>query len=484
MHTLRSVPLDRLGTHRFSPFCLGAPGLRLAACVTILVVTPLVASARPASAHSTNSTLIRLNSLGAGTFATYGVVRSADGTLHLIYQTTRSGSGEVNGLATRSISASGAVGPETTALSGWGPSTPGLVELPGGRLEAVFGAVSASRVSDLWGITSSDGGKTWAVPVRVGSGAQDEVQAYGAAITAQSAGGKPIFTLNVSGGITVQQGLGLNSPSNSLVDSSDNFASDVDSASDAASGEVVASWDSSAKHGGDFLRAAAPQLGTTEAMPGQSKNELVIAGRDKGPGVFGAYTADGTHVRLFRYGGGTVAVGSVSGITPKAIAVATGIDGRVWVIWGDESGLALTRSNKADTKFEPIQQLDPNALTLYRLGGDGKLGPLDLLVEMIPGGNTNVPGTFYTRALPELSAATSVTTIKNQAKVVIEDKLNVVVTDAGDPVSGAKVTISGHTAKTSASGKATIEIPASPTSSVKATISAPTYQVLATTINI
>ena len=190
MHTLRSVPLDRLGTHRFSPFCLGAPGLRLAACVTILVVTPLVASALPSSAHSTNSTLIRLNSLGAGTFATYGVVRSADGTLHLIYQTTRSGSGEVNGLATRSISASGAVGPQTTALSGWGPSTPGLVELPGGRLEAVFGAVSASRVSDLWGITSSDGGKTWAVPVRVGSGAQDEVQAYGAAITAQSAGGE------------------------------------------------------------------------------------------------------------------------------------------------------------------------------------------------------------------------------------------------------------------------------------------------------
>ena len=219
-------------------------------------------------------------------------------------------------------------------------------------------------------------------------------------------------------------------------------------------------------------------------MPGQSKNELVIAGRDKGPGVFGAYTADGAHHRLFRSGGGTVAVGSVSGITPKAIAVATGIDGRVWVIWGDESGLALTRSNKADTKFEPIQQLDPNALTLYRLGGDGKLGPLDLLVEMIPGGNTNVPGTFYTRALPELSAATSVTTIKNRRNRVIEDKLNVVVTDAGDPVSGAKVTISGHTAKTSASGKATIEIPASPTSSVKATISAPTYQVLATTINI
>ena len=40
--------------------------------------------------------------------------------------------------------------------------------------------------------------------------------------------------------------------------------------------------------------------------------------------------------------------------------VATGLDGRLWVMWGDVNGsasrIAVTRSNKAGTKFEPIQQ--------------------------------------------------------------------------------------------------------------------------------
>jgi hypothetical protein len=77
---------------------------------------------------------------------------------------------------------------------------------------------------------------------------------------------------------------------------------------------------------------------------------MVIAGRDKGPGVFAGYTTDGKHVRLIRYGGGTVAVGSVASATPGVIGVATGLDGRMWM-WGSDNGkIALTRSNRAVTR--------------------------------------------------------------------------------------------------------------------------------------
>ena len=196
------VPADRLvlrrrgGNQKHRAECYGPPTraeerhmykqkskLVRITSVVALTLAPLVAVAQPAIAGPKNGKFTRLTSLGVGTFTTYGALRSTDGMLHLIYQTTKPGSAAPDGLATRSISPSGAVGPEVTALTGWGTSVPGLVQLPGGTLEAVFGAVSPNTVSDIWGITSSDEGAHWAAPAQVGSGAQDEVQAYGAAVT-------------------------------------------------------------------------------------------------------------------------------------------------------------------------------------------------------------------------------------------------------------------------------------------------------------
>src|ERR1700760_4429840 len=63
---------------------------------------------------------------------------------------------------------------------------------------------------------------------------------------------------------------------------------------------------------------------------------LRVAGRDTGPGVFAGYPADfatTTHMRLLRYGGGSVAVGSVKGLHAASWGVATGPDGRLWGAW-------------------------------------------------------------------------------------------------------------------------------------------------------
>ena len=180
--------------------------------------------------------------------------------------------------------------------------------------------------------------------------------AYGANVTGQRSGTTPVVTLSVAGGIIAQKGLGQSSPTVSLTDSSNGASGDVDSALDAATNEVVASWDSLAGKGGDFIKGAVPTVQAAAKVPGMWKNEAVISGRDTGPGVFAAYTTDNQHVRLYRYGGGTVAVGSLTGVIPKAIGTATGLDGRIWVMWGDENGgFAVTRSNKAVTQFEPIQ---------------------------------------------------------------------------------------------------------------------------------
>ena len=152
---------------------------------------------------------------------------------------------------------------------------------------------------------------------------------------------------------------------------------------------------------------------------------------------------DGRHVRLLRYGGGSIAVGSLKSTQAKVLGVATSLDGRIWVMWGDDSGggVAVTRSNKAVTKFEPIQHLKPNSAVLYRLSGDGRLGRLDLLVDQVLNVKSTIPppGLYHGHALAVLSAAFSVKPIKSKKLVVIGHTLRVTVSDAGDPVPGAKV---------------------------------------------
>lgn len=114
------------------------------------------------------------------------------------------------------------------------------------------------------------------------------------------------------------------------------------------------------------------------------------------------------------------------------------------------------RANKAVTRFEQIQHLNPNAFSLERISGDGRLGPLDLLVDEIPNFKGAVPpaGEFYARVLPELSASASVTKIKSKSGKLLGFKLAVAVADAGDAVQGATVSVKGHNAKTSKTGVA------------------------------
>lgn len=215
---------------------------------------------------------------------------------------------------------------------------------------------------------------------------------------------------------------------------------------------------------GLYLQGAAPTVGTPQRIPDNPTaihSKVIIAGRDSGPGVFAAYTTDGTHVRVLRYGGGTVNVGSLHGATAKVLGVATGRNGRIWVMWGDENGgLGVTRSNRGVSRFEPIQHLNPHAFGLGRLYGDGRLGPLDLFVQMIQSEKHSLspPAVFYTRVVPVLSAKISVHPVKNKAGKTIAFRLSVKVTDAGDAIPGATVHAKGKKKKTNILGAAELKV--------------------------
>jgi hypothetical protein len=422
-----------------------------------------------------------------------GFARSADGRLHVVFETNTSWGDAASGVGAVAISPSGNVGPLVQALawtgltSGSPNGVPGLAVLPSGALQAVFGG-SASGVDGPWGITSTDGGATWSAPANIGSG----TMAFGDSnLTLQVSGTTPVLTAGCCGNIVIQQGFGAASPTYQLTNTTDDAAGNTASAVDAHTGAVVASWDSNAGSGGIWLQQAAPTVGAAQKAPIPSQYgtgaPLMLAGRDTGPGVFAAYAADfgpTTHVRLLRYGGGSVAVGSVKGLHAAVSSVATSLDGRLWVMWaGDINGhgvTAFTRSNKAVTRFEPIQTGRFTWADLFTLSGDGRLGPLDLLMSGTP--DTKGPlvqGIYYARLLPELSVTIGKTSV-GKGKF----KLKAVVTDAGDAVSGATVSAKGKSKTTGAKGSAQLTINGSAGDHVNVTITHSGYRSLTVSVKL
>jgi hypothetical protein len=453
--------------------------------IVVLGVTLALCVASAAAAATLHPKLLTKAGYGA---VPIGFARSANGSLHVAYETNTSWGDSASGVGALTISPSGNVGPQVQALawtgltSGSPSGIPGLVVMPSGALQAVFGG-SPSGVNGPWGITSTNGGATWSAPANVGSG----LLAVGDSnVTLQLSAGTPVLTAGCCGNIVIQQGFGPGAPTNQLTNTSDDAAGNTDSAVDAKTGAVVASWDSNAGSGGIWLQQAAPTAGTAQKAPIPSQYgtgaPLMLAGRDTGPGVFAAYPADfgpSTHVRLLRYGGGSVAVGSVKGLHAAVSSVATGPDGRIWVFWaGQINGhgiTAVTRSNKAVTRFEPIQTHRFTWADLFSLSGDGRLGPLDLLASGAPDVKSGplVQGIYYARVLPELSAAIALTGPKKGKFTLTAD-----VTDAGDAVSGATVSAKGQSKTTGTKGSAKLTISGSAGDHVAVTVTHPGYQAL------
>jgi hypothetical protein len=455
---------------------------RRLAGTSLAAVAIALAGAAPAGAANLHPHLLTVAGYGP---APIGFARSADGRLHLAFETNTSWGNSASGVGALSISPSGSVGPTVQALSwtstsGGSPNgIPGLAVLPSGALEATFGG-SPSGVDGPWGISSTDGGATWTAPVNVGSGSMS----FGdSAVGISVSNGTPVLAAGCCGNIVIQQGLGAATPTSQLTDTSDDAAGSTNIAVDAATGTIVTSWDSNAGSGGLWMQQAAPTVGAAQKAPVPSQygtgTPLIIAGRDSGAGVFAGYPADTgptTHMRLLRYGGGSVAVGSVKGLHAADWGVATGLSGRIWVMWygqlNGKGALALTRSNKAVTRFEPIQVFGYDPTSLFTMTGDGRLGPLDLLLSGIGAGKP-VNGLYFARELPVLSATVAVSTLTKT-----KFKLKVAVTDAGDAVAGATVTAKGTTAKTTAKGLATLTVTGTAGAHVQVKITEPGYNPL------
>jgi hypothetical protein len=352
-----------------------------------------------------------------------GLARTADGVLHVIWNR---GATPTSIFETRISPAGKATGTSTVA-SGWnGNGGLALLAMPDKTLRLF---ASGTGGINTFTAPATGGGWTHLSGIGWGGAVAEAAGVIGATLTKD---GQPVtaWSGNAAEGVP---------PASVPQSGYQGGMTESHLATDAAGGAIVLEGETNSGQGGVYVQQILPSRGPRALLPPIWKDYGDgISGRIGAPGVYVAY-ADGTAVRLYRYGGAskTIARGAFWSATTCA-----GPEGRLWVAWADHSnGLFVTRSNRAASAFEPVQKLGaPSGPGLSFLQCEGSTGPVDLFADN--------GGFFHTHLLAQLT----LTARAAKGKVTLSAR------DAGDPVAGVAVSVGGKHLKTDAHGLASLTL--------------------------
>lgn len=388
-----------------------------------------------------------------------GTTRSPDGVAHVLWQ-RHVGPGSEAIMHTR-ITPNGSAGPAYPVVSGLaGADDPDVVITPDGRLRAFFMGLGTTFAEG--GVVAANGSGSGTDWVRDGVRVSSSVSAVGPVGAAVASSGAPLFSYAYAFRLAWHTGLDPNVPDTEV--QQDNLCCDYqpDLATDAATGQTVLAWFSNATgRTGTWVRTVIPPGGPvlapgSVASGGQAVNpdqRTSLVGRTGG-GVYAGYCGGYptcTKALVWRVGTGAAMVGG-AGTRIEDVRAAAGPLGRIWISWHDGNRLFVRRSNKAVTKFGPVVRVNPPGGTnaIWKLTGEGSVGLLDLFTSVSTPGSL---ATWHTQVRPPLSLVA----VKGGTKVTFT------VTDAGDPVAGAKVKFGAKTLTTKANGKVTTAKPSKKT---------------------
>lgn len=393
-----------------------------------------------------------------GAKSNLGLARDRHGTLHVLWAGPKFRS--FPAIYDTPISLKGAVGRPKTVVSGWNSvQPPAAVTASDGAIHAIIsGQKVLSKDDPFAGLNEAVGPGTWKLGTRAFGKFSITVPSNAEVGTAVLKSGQLVTVWRSAASLLFQTGVDPSTQPQDVTPPNDPSTSPV-IAVDQKSGDAVIAYHGVGS-GSTFFRRILPSLGVPQAMP-QSKADPTIAAR-AGGGVFSAYTPDGSKVLLLRLGAQPKPVPVPKGARALTAGVAAGPEGRLWVFYGDEQTTYVTRTNKAVSGFEPVQALKSPSKTLqyFRLEGEGSAGPLDLFADVTIDGKTK-DGSYHQQVQPALSLRASKKPAKNKQGEVTGVRVTVHVTDAGDPIKGAKVTgLPGGTKTTGASGSIVLTVPA------------------------
>jgi hypothetical protein len=406
-----------------------------------------------------------------------GLARTSDGVLHVAWTEEVGSSSAV--LRTRSISAAGAVGPLTTAVSNVPlPSDPALVSADGG-LRLFFAAGAGSPISGLATAAGAASGGSWSAPTRI-------VSAEGGTPSVTTAADGTSFQTWAASSITVHRGLGANAPS-ALASPAGTTNARPNVAAD-ANGPVWVVW---CRFGGSStLGTMAQRLDPSTGAPTGSQVQLPGSSTQSQGKPNASCVLDATVARreplATRAGGGVYAAGTSgyprlsrvlvwrldqAGVTRTLVAarvagpadlgfsnpaLAAGPDGRIWVAWLDKgpqgTRIVARRSNRAGTALgAPVRAVPPGGISAGAVDLSAQADRLDVvLLQQTTGGATRLA---HTQLLPGLTLLRGRVAIRGATALV-----GVRALEAGDPVGGVRVRIGSRAATTNAKGTAQIAV--------------------------
>jgi hypothetical protein len=394
-----------------------------------------------------------------GTIANLGLARARDGTLHVLWAGPKFR--PYPSIFDTSISPAGAVGGARAVVSGWaGVHPPAAVTAPDGSIHVIVsGQRLNSNADPNSGLNEIVGPGSWKLGPRAFGNFEISEASNANVRTAALKNGQLVSVWATAAKMLFQTGVDpATLPQNITPPKNTIGAAEI--AADPASGEVVIAYHD-VSSGADFLRRILPTLGAPETIPQAKVDPPPIAAR-AGGGVYTAYTPDSAKVVLLRFGSRPRSVPVPKGASVLTAGLAAGPDGRLWVFYGNERATYVTRTSRHVSAFEPVQTLKspPKAVQYFRLEGEGSAGPLDLFADITVDGETK-DGSYHTQVHPKLSLRASKSLVKNKKGAVTAVRVTVHVSDAGDPVPGARVAgLPGGSKATGATGAVALTVPA------------------------
>ncbi|MBI1349960.1 MAG: hypothetical protein GC156_02450 [Actinomycetales bacterium] len=448
---------------------------RTAALVAAATGLAVVASSAPAfaasgwtqlSQTSSATTYPRIGNIAQPTAAWFG------DTLQVVWEQQDSASAD--SYVTAVVNGAGDIVTGATPMWTWQTLTenPSLVSV-GGQHFLGFSGLNPGRSGAQYFATAPDA-TSWTVSNGSMSETQSAYAAYGSDVIDNA--GTPVWVGNAGSttGIRWHVGTSDANPAPAGSDQSYNLsgccAYDAAAARDEATGVVYAAFYSNAsattENGiqvGQILPASAgwhQAPGSVDITDGRAASldpsqRIAMVGRPGG-GVYIAYVMGYPTAKMIRIlNVGTGATLDVPGSKDaQHVALSAEPDGRLWVTWHVGTRAFAVHTNAAVTRLGSIGSWGAPAGSEYLWKSEiaGTSGGASLVYTATTQNAINVWHRLVHRTLTVKAAPA---TVRRNAPV------KVLVTDAGDPVAGAKVKIGGRMGTTNASGKVTLNAPSS-----------------------
>ena len=387
-----------------------------------------------------------------------GIVRTADGVLHIV--SLRRAGAKLELWQIR-IGSDGKLIGSNAILRGWNElANPDLVLSEDGGLRLFVGGNHRLSTANpgLVTATAPAQGAPWTIQQDPVSPGDDTALADVGAGVAKD--GTPIAVWATATGLRYRFDVDP-SEADVVVPLRGCCASEPDAATDASSGQSYMAWASSAARASGILvqpigpRAVAgqPLYAPGSASKGRAASvppgeRVAVSSRRGAAGVYVAYGVGYPSVKgvaLWLVGAPRAAL-RIPAAKASDIALAAAPDGRLWLAWARNGTSYVTRTNRAATRLEPVRAITapPRTTSVWRVQGEGSLGPLDLVANIDAVGGTTF---WHQQILPLLSLD-----IGAVGQGGGSTRYTFAVTDAGDPVPNATVKVGTQTLTTGLAG--------------------------------